>query len=153
MLKKSLLAGVILAAALMIIGCSPGEETALEDEIILWTNSNVQGVQNDPQNDTVIVLKKACFITAIMDYHYFNDGEKPGTIELVSDSGEKFGPWTAVGRKGQGEVENAYWDVFPNIQLEAGEYTVIDSDPATWSQNDDSGNAGITEVKGTVIEE
>ena len=57
----------------------------------------------------------------------------------------------AKGRVGQGGVENAYWDAFPDIQLKAGKYKVIDSDVETWSQNDDSDHTGFTEVRGYAV--
>ncbi len=138
---------VLLFAALSLCGCGSEEQSALEHDVI-WTNSNIQGVQNNPEKPTIITLEEDYFVTAIMDYHYFNDGQKPGTISLIGDDGTKYGPWQAKGRKGQGDVENAYWDTFPNVQLKAGTYEVIDSHVESWSQNDDSGNSGITEVRG-----
>jgi hypothetical protein len=41
-------------------------------------------------------------------------------------------------------VQNAYWTVYLNVTLPAGTYTVIDSDPATWSHNAESSNRGNT---------
>lgn len=137
----------MLALLMLMTGCGPDADEALADEII-WTNNNIAAVQNGPESDTVIVLEQDSVVTAIMDYHYFNEGAKPGTIGLIGEDGKEYGPWQATGRKGQGGVENAYWDTFPNIQLKAGEYKVVDSDPETWSQNDESGNAGFTEVRG-----
>jgi hypothetical protein len=45
-------------------------------------------------------------------------------------------------------VPNANWTATPNIKLSAGEYTIIDSEPSTWSQNSESGNRGMCTVKG-----
>jgi len=45
-------------------------------------------------------------------------------------------------------VPNANWTATPNIKLPAGEYTIIDSEPSTWSQNSESGNRGMCTVKG-----
>jgi hypothetical protein len=45
-------------------------------------------------------------------------------------------------------VPNAYWTVYPNVTLPAGTYTVIDSDPATWSHNAESSNRGFVRVEG-----
>lgn len=147
-MKRFTLIAVLTAgmAALFFTGCGSEEMETASD--IIWTNNNIQGVQSDPSNDTVIVLDQDYFVTAIMDYHYFNDGAKPGTISLVAEDGSKYGPWQAKGREGQGGVENAYWDTTPNVVLKAGKYTVVDSDPETWSHNDGSENAGMTEVKG-----
>ena len=142
---------VMLLTASSFYGCGSEEQSAMEHDII-WTNNNIQGVQNNPENPTIITLEQDYFVTAIIDYHYFNDGQKPGTISLVGVDGTKYGPWKAKGRVGQGEVENAYWDTFPNVQLKAGTYEVVDSHVESWSQNDESGNSGMTEVRGYASE-
>lgn len=140
---------VLIILSVFIIGCSDKEKAALETDL-LWTNNNIGAVQNGPLNPTVITLEQDSMIVAVMNYHYFNNGVKPGTISLVGADGTTYGPWQAKGRKGQGDVKDAYWDTFPNIELKAGEYKVVDSDPGTWSQNDESENKGFTEVRGSI---
>jgi hypothetical protein len=83
-------------------------------------------------------------VTLITTYHW-NDaqGAAPGTIGLKDANGKLYGPWPASGTPGQGGVPNAYWTVNPNIVIPAGTYTVIDSDPDTWAQNDETGGAGM----------
>jgi hypothetical protein len=49
-------------------------------------------------------------------------------------------------------VPNADWTCAPNIEIPAGTYTIIDSEPATWSQNVQSGGRGMTVVKGYPID-
>lgn len=147
MRRVTMILFVLLLAASSLHGCGSDEQAALEHDII-WTNNNIQAVQNNPKNPTVITLEEDFFVTAIIDYHYFNDDQKPGTISLIGDDGIEYGPWKAKGRVGQGEVENAYWDTFPNVQLKAGTYEVIDSHIESWSHNDESGNSGFTEVRG-----
>lgn len=147
---KKLLMMVVIVLAVFAIGCSDQEKAALETDL-LWTNGNVGAVQNGPSNPTVISLEQDAKVVALMNYHYFNDGAKPGTISLIGPDGATYGPWQAKGRVGQGNVENAYWDTFPNIELKAGDYQVVDSDPATWSQNDESENTGFTEVRGNYL--
>lgn len=139
---------ILILSTSFIVGCSDSEKAALEQHDILWTNNNIYAVQNNPENKTIITLEVDCFVSSIINYHYFNDGVKPGTISLIGEDGTKYGPWQAEGRIGQGNVENAYWDTFPNIELKAGTYEVIDSDPKTWSKNEQSGYSGFTEVKG-----
>ena len=42
---------------------------------------------------------------------------------------------------------NANWDIFPDITLQAGHlYHIVDSDPATWSCNEDSADIGFVEL-------
>jgi len=147
---KKIFLTLIIVLAVFAFGCSDKEKAALESEM-LWTNGNIGAVQNGPSNPTVITLEQDAKVVAVMNYHYFNDGVKPGTISLIGADGTEYGPWQAKGRVGQGNVENAYWDTFPNIELKAGDYEVIDSDPATWSQNDESANTGFTEVRGSYL--
>lgn len=124
-----------------------GEEmTGTGEETKIFDNGNIYGVTNGPGSPTKFVLSRATFISRIENYHYFNNGRPPGTITLVNNKGEQFGPWYATGTTGQGGVLNAYWVVRPDITLPAGTYTVIDSDPATWSTNSQSGNKGFTTV-------
>lgn len=112
----------------------------------IFDNGNIYGVTNGPFSPTQFVLTEATIITRIENYHYFNNGKMPGTISLVNAKGRQFGPWQATGTTGQGGVQNAYWVIRPNITLPAGTYTVIDSDPATWSTNSQSANKGFTIV-------
>jgi|CXWL01.1.fsa_nt_gi hypothetical protein len=112
----------------------------------IFDNGNIYGVTNGPISPTQFILTQATFITRIENYHYFNNGRLPGTITLVNSKGQQFGPWYATGTAGQGGVQNAYWVVRPNITLPAGTYSVIDSDPATWSTNAQSANKGFTTV-------
>ena len=71
-----------------------------------------------------------------------------GTIALRHSDGTVYGPWQTEGALGQGGVKNAYWFVRPNADIKAGTYTVVDSDPSTWSHNSGSAGAGFTEIRG-----
>lgn len=117
-------------------------------EEVLYNNGNIYGVKNGPIVPTVFTLNQPCKIASIKNYHYFNHGVLPGTIALKDQDGTVYGPWKAEGLEGQGNVANASWIVHPNVLVKAGTYTVVDSDPATWSQNDQSGGCGFTEIKG-----
>lgn len=120
-----------------------------QQERIIYTNGNIYTVYNGPTRPTRFALQRATVITAISDYHWNNArGARPGTIGLRDQGGKLYGPWPASGSPGMYNVPNANWTVTPNIRLEPGEYTVVDSDNATWSQNDQSANAGMTTVKG-----
>jgi len=122
------------------ISIDPGREEKV------FYNGNIYGVTNGHYNSTQFVLTKATLITRIENYHYFNNGTLPGTIALINEQGQQFGPWSATGTAGQGGVQNAYWVVRPNINLPAGTYTVYDSDPGTWSMNAQSAYKGFTTV-------
>jgi tetratricopeptide (TPR) repeat protein len=125
-------------------GVNPAD-TKKEDKI--FDNGNIGGVSSGPPNPTQFTFTQATVITRIENYHYFNGGKKPGTIGLRNNStGKVYGPWQAYGLIGQGGVQNAYWAVLPNIELPAGTYTVIDSDPPTWSYNSQSKGCGFTTI-------
>jgi hypothetical protein len=138
-----------------------GEDTGDLDNVawsgpsseVLFDNGNVFGVQSGPRVATTFTLPRAAVITYVQDYHYFNNSVLPGTIGLRHSDGTLYGPWQADGLPGQGGVANAYWVVEPMIQVNPGTYTVVDSDPATWSHNSASGFAGFTLVKGYFLPE
>lgn len=107
-------------------------------------------VHNGPIKPTIMTLSGPTELATITTYHW-NDGRgtaAPGTIGLRSATGATFGPWPATGAAGQGGVKNVYWTASPKVVLPAGAYTVLDSDPATWAQNDQSGGVGHAWAEG-----
>ncbi|RJP30250.1 MAG: hypothetical protein C4536_10520 [Actinobacteria bacterium] len=130
-----------------------GEEQTKEEAPateLVFDNGNPLAVYNGVSAPTVFTLSEERHIYSIVDYHYLNMGAAPGTIALKdTTSGEIYGPWQTTGTTGQGGVPNAYWNAYPDIDLPAGTYEVIDSDPGTWSQNEDSGGCGIVRISAT----
>lgn len=119
------------------------------DENVLLDNTNSYGVGNGPTVPTKFTVRQPYVITMIMDYHWNNgQGTSVGTIGLRGPEDHIYGPWPVTGSPGQGGVPNAFWTAAPNIKLPKGEYTIIDSEPSTWSQNSQSGNRGFSTVKG-----
>jgi uncharacterized Zn-binding protein involved in type VI secretion len=119
---------------------------ACEEEF--FNNWNIAGVYNGGSNPTV-TIKEPAKITTIQTYHWNNArGTAPGTVGLRASDGKMYGPWQASGTPGQGGVPNANWIVKPNVVLPAGTYTVVDSNPGTWSQNGGSGGKGFVFVRG-----
>jgi len=123
-------------------------ESSEEEEI--FSSNNIQGVYSNPTAPTVFTIDKPLLVTFVMNYHYKNLGELPGTITLRHTDGTTYGPWQASGREGQGEVSNAYWEVRPYAIIKPGTYTILDSNPETWSQNQASGGRGMSEVRGVL---
>lgn len=117
------------------------------DPIIVY-NGNTGGVQSGPTHATAFGIKSPHLITYVSVYHYVNNGKPPGTIALRGEDGNTYGPWQAEGFAGQGNVPNAYWVVRPNIVLNSGIYSIIDSDPSTWSYNTESKGSGFFEIRG-----
>jgi hypothetical protein len=115
----------------------------------IFDNFNGERVVNGPQRTSVFSISKPTVITSIRNYHWNNGhGGALGEIWLVDQQGRKYGPWRASGVPGSGVVQNAYWVVSPNVKIGAGTYTIHDSDPATWSHNSRSQNAGMSQVDG-----
>ena len=121
-------------------------------EKTVFDSVNGSGVGNQPTAPATFTLRQPHVITSIMTYHW-NDGRgtRAGTIALRDANGRTYGPWPVAGSPGQGGVPNAVWIAEPNVTLPAGEYTIIDSEPSTWSQNSASGNRGMSAVKGYPI--
>ncbi|MCE1225816.1 MAG: hypothetical protein LWW87_04910 [Geobacteraceae bacterium] len=115
---------------------------------VVYMNGNIDAVLNGPRVPTTFNISVPHRITWIYTYHYFNGGKLPGTISLRHSDGTVYGPFKADGAVGQGGVANAYWFVRPNVEIKAGNYSVIDSDTATWSHNSGSGFAGFVELRG-----
>lgn len=116
----------------------------------LFNNTNGLGVQNRPANGTVVRFAENVEVKQIITYHWNNGaGARPGSISLIqAGTGRIFGPYPARGTSGQFNAQNVNWEVDVTISLGAGTYTVRDSDPATWSQNAQSGHAGFAIVRG-----
>lgn len=135
-IQTILLAGFLIAASYA------------QDKVI-FDNGNIYTVYNSPTIATKFTVSQPYVITQIANYHWNNArGATPGTISLKDSNGNVYGPWSTAGSPGQGGVPNAYWTANPNVKIPAGEYTVIDSSPATWAHNSQSGNRGFSSVKG-----
>ncbi|MFB3764719.1 MAG: hypothetical protein ACE14P_05660 [Methanotrichaceae archaeon] len=120
-------------------------------EVRIFAQSVCGGVDNDPPNPTVFTLDAPYVITKIGTYHWNNGaGATPGTIGLKGKDGTIYGPWHATGEPGQGGVQDAYWiaSIPDGLDLTAGTYEVIDSDPLTWAYNSESENCGVVSVIG-----
>jgi probable HAF family extracellular repeat protein len=117
----------------------------------IFDNWNICGVKNGPTKDTTFTIDKDSLVTFVATYHW-NDGKgalpKKG-ISLKDSAGVVYGPWPVTTSAGSGGKINVNWECHPGITLPAGTYTVIDPDPATWSQNDGSGNSGFARVAGS----
>lgn len=138
--------------AIYILRLYPGADAVIPPaakSAVLFDNGNIAGVDNGPSQPTSFTLNTAHVITLIQDYHWNSArGATPGTIGLRDTNGRVYGPWQSVGSPGQGGVPNAYWTVRPDITLPAGNYSVIDSHPASWSRNGGSQQRGFTRVEG-----
>lgn len=118
-----------------------------KDLINTW---NTGAVRNGPTAPTAFTIGQPCLITEISDYHWNSGrGQPAGTILLQSGDGRLYGPWIVTTSSGSGAM-NVGWTVHPNVVIPTGTYKVVDSSPATWSQNAASGGRGFSEVKGVL---
>ena len=118
----------------------------------IFDNWNVCGVMNTPTKDTSFTIDAPYLVTFIATYHWnYGGGALPGGkgISLKDASGKIFGPWAVTTSAGSGGAANVNWECHPGVTLPAGTYTVIDPDPATWSQNTGTGGSGFVRVAGT----
>ncbi len=129
-------------------GGSPAQPpTAAGEQERILNVSSLGIALNNATAPVKFTLDRTRTISRIRNYHWNNgQGKTPGTIGLRDAAGKVYGPWPATGDLGQGGVKNAYWEVLPNVTLPPGEYTVADSDPATWAQNTETGGRGMCEV-------
>jgi hypothetical protein len=115
-------------------------------ETVLFDNWNEQSVESNPEIPTEFTIAKDHCITTIANYHW--KGMARGSIALRHQNGTVYGPWQVTTSSGHGGRPNVNWECKPNIRIPAGTYRVIDSDVASWSQNEKSGRRGISLVKG-----
>ena len=121
---------------------------------VLATNFNIYTVQNTPSAESTFTVDKTCKIYSLMTYHwnYGSGTQETGTITLLED-GRTLVTWSTSGAEGMYSTPNACWWAYPeNLVLTSGHvYTIVDSDPETWSQNGGSDYAGFFEVQGSYI--
>lgn len=119
------------------------------EETQIFSNANPDVVQGGATKPLTFEIETTATISYVQTYHW-DSGKPPGKISIKGPDGTVYGPWQATGVEGQGGMPNAYWEVKPNQLLQAGVYTVIDSDPGSWSTNAMMGMAGQTIIRGYV---
>jgi hypothetical protein len=117
----------------------------------LFNNTNTGEVQNNATGEVLYLVAGTVHVTQLQTYHWNGGkGAKPGTLTLKSLSGPTYGPFPAKGAA-SGNVANANWLADVNLTLTTGTYQVIDSDPATWSQNAQTHGVGFAIIRGTRV--
>ena len=140
---------VWVPGAAPLLGSAPAVQPPQGPPVEIFSNGNPGGVGNGGRPPS-FNLDRPTRITSLQTYHWnFGHGRSPpGEIGLVSESGQRFGPWRAAGASGQGGVPDAFWIVNPDILLPAGRYQVTDSDPPTWAQNGGTDGEGMVTISG-----
>ncbi len=118
------------------------------DPRLVVENMNTGGVNNGATSEPRFTFSTSVEIVSVYDYHWNNGmGDPPGTIAIQNvDTNELYGPFATYGLAGQGGVPNVYWQTEPGITIPSGTYRIIDSNPSTWSQNSQTGGAGMSQI-------
>jgi hypothetical protein len=109
-------------------------------------------ILKNPKKECNFTLKDRYCITRITTDHY-NDGngtERTGTIGIEDMNGNIIKQWHARGRSGSSGVHNGRWVVEPGIVLDAGHYTIIDSDRETWTKK--ISGVGFVNIEGYKVQ-
>jgi YVTN family beta-propeller protein len=146
---KKLLARVLISLSALTAGANlsaqapQGSSVSTGQEI--YDGWNADGVSNNPSIDPTLTISRSWTITKIGDYHYNNGaGQDPTTVNgkisiYDNTSGALIGSWTASTLENTDDLgftclgPNMCWAVYPNVTLKPGTYTIVDSDPPTWS--------------------
>jgi len=138
--------------AVTVDGKDATDPTVMEyeaDEVVLiWKAGNDGGIEGGGGTPPEVIHDRVYYVTEVTTYHagWGPDAPPAGTISMKHEDGTVYGPW-------QAEVVNrAYWTAHPDIEMPAGTYTLIDSDPSTWAQNSASGGTGMGWANGVVPE-
>lgn len=119
-------------------------------QIKLFDNTNGGGVSNGATGPTFSTKGAAYCLTEIVTYHWNNgQGATPGTLGL-SSGGKTVGPFAAKGSAGQNNAPNVNWtasvSTSPKPRVLNGTYACVDSAPASWSQDAQTGGKGFCMV-------
>ena len=121
------------------------------NQITLFDNWTKNAVLNGGAAPSFSTNGQTYCLDEIDDYHW-NDGagKVPGTIGLTSVcefNCTTIGPYPAVGSPGQNNAPNVNWTMKPPSQIVInGNYSVADSDPATWSYDPTVSTLGFSKV-------
>lgn len=74
-----------------------------------------------------------------------------GTISIVDDKRNVYGPWTCETKADKAGTPNAILICHPNMVLPAGKYKLVNSEEKTWSFNSESGKRGLAVIEGKVV--
>ncbi len=145
----------LILAICLLAGVVPGlpglsaNAAKVDDYELLYSNENIGAVSNSPPYYLMFDVSETIVVQSATTYHWNGGkGQAPGSISIYSDSGTLLGTYAAEGRTGYRGVPNAYWDIFPNIELSPGTYYLLPSDTKTWAHNAESDNCGFFNIRG-----
>lgn len=110
------------------------------EPVLIWKAGNDGGIEGVNGTSPVVYHDTTYFVTEVCTYHSDGSGNNmgpAGTISLQAEDGTIYGPWQTTLRS------DVYWIANPDQDIPAGNYTLIDSNPATWAQNSGSNGQGM----------
>ena len=140
---------VLTGGVILTLAGAPLSQAVAADQPI-YDTSMATPVESLPLKPTRFTLTESRQISRIRTFHWNRGrGAEPGSIALQRRDKTLLGPWKATGAADDTGLANAWWQVEPGIELPAGSYTLLDSDPASWSRNPARGNMGIATIFGS----
>ena len=156
-LVRILAVATAVGAALLVVAAgwpAPRATTPCPGTAVkVFDNTNGGGVLNGGKPPTFDTKGKSYCLTQIVTYHWNGGhGKTPGSVGLTGTN--MAASASARGSAGQGGAPNVNWTgtfVNPKPVHIDGTYQCTDSDPATWSQNPQSGGKGLCVVYGVLL--
>jgi hypothetical protein len=143
-----------LAAVALMVTFATGlsARSAAGQGFEFFNNMNTGGVGNNPSAPTTFTVNAPVVVNYLQTYHWnFGNGARAGRIGLRDQRGQVYGPFNAAATSGHAGRQNVNWVASSiAVALPAGTYTILDSDPATWSQNAQSQGRGFAIVRGSL---
>lgn len=137
---------------LLILSLFAGARSAAAQVRDLFNNTNTAAVRNGGTINPQFSLNVPTRITQVVTYHWNSGrGARPGAIGLRNNNNGQVFRFAATGVAGYGGAPNVNWVATPNVNVPAGSYTVLDSDPGTWSSNPQSASQGFAIVRGSAL--
>ncbi len=129
-------------------GSEDQSPSQIDSDMAIFDSWNTGSVDNNPTCSPIFTISQPQKITYIDTYHwnYGQGTSSGGTISLQNGNSETFGPWAVTAESASGAA-NAWWKSHPDMVIPAGTYTIIDSEPETWSKNSES-PCGFSKVEG-----
>jgi hypothetical protein len=143
-----------VAAVALMMACAVGlsARSVAAQGLEFFNNMNTAGVGNNPSAPTMFTVNAPVVVNYIQTYHWnYGRGAQAGRVALRDQSGRVYGPFNTAATSGHAGAQNVNWVANSiAVALPAGTYTIVDSDPATWSQNAQSQGRGFAIVRGAL---
>lgn len=138
------------AMLLMVVQVSFIRSESTEDKLFDNFTTSSPNFKNGATKEAKFTISQPYMITGLATIHW-NDGKgtaEYGKVSLKNSDGKVYGPWQTKAYPGKSTEEKLFWIAEPNEVIKAGTYTIVDSDPATWSWSEESGGVGLAMVVG-----